>query len=60
MLDDIRSLLQAGANIDAPQDHGATLVMMGPRGLQVGRLLLAGRGRDSGLGDVPAAPHRRC
>ncbi|XP_072806132.1 protein phosphatase 1 regulatory subunit 16A isoform X4 [Vicugna pacos] len=26
MLDDIRSLLQAGADLDAPQDHGATLL----------------------------------
>ncbi|XP_026344650.1 protein phosphatase 1 regulatory subunit 16A isoform X1 [Ursus arctos] len=26
MLDDIRSRLQAGADIDAPQDHGATLL----------------------------------
>jgi len=26
MLDDIRSLLRAGADIDAPQDHGATLL----------------------------------
>nr|XP_025727147.1 protein phosphatase 1 regulatory subunit 16A isoform X1 [Callorhinus ursinus] len=26
MLDDIRSLLQAGADIDVPQDHGATLL----------------------------------
>ncbi|XP_045311560.1 protein phosphatase 1 regulatory subunit 16A [Leopardus geoffroyi] len=26
MLDDIRSLLQAGADIDAPRDHGATLL----------------------------------
>lgn len=60
MLDDIRSLLQAGADIDAPRDHGATLVTMGPRGLQVGRLLLEGHGGDSGLGGVPAAPHRCC
>ncbi|XP_060053179.1 protein phosphatase 1 regulatory subunit 16A isoform X2 [Erinaceus europaeus] len=26
MLDDIRSLLQVGADLDAPQDHGATLL----------------------------------
>ena len=26
MLEDIRNLLQAGANLDAPRDHGATLV----------------------------------
>ncbi|XP_017523183.2 protein phosphatase 1 regulatory subunit 16A isoform X1 [Manis javanica] len=26
MLDDIRSLLRAGADLDAPQDHGATLL----------------------------------
>lgn len=36
MLDDIRSLLRAGADIDAPQDHGATLVSMGPREVQGG------------------------
>lgn len=58
MLDDIRSLLQAGADIDAPRDHGATLVTMGPRGLQVGRWPLEGHGGDSGPGGVPAAPHR--
>lgn len=26
MLEDIRNLLQAGADLDVPQDHGATLV----------------------------------
>lgn len=34
MLDDIRSQLQAGADLDAPRDHGATLVstLAEPRG----------------------------
>lgn len=36
MLEDIRSLLQEGADLNAPRDHGATLVRTGPRGMQAG------------------------
>lgn len=58
MLDDIRSRLQApGADINAPQDHGATLVRLGPREVQVGRSPLEGQGRDSGLSGLPVATH---
>lgn len=60
MLDDIRSLLRAGADLDAPQDHGATLVRMGPLGCGQGRPLLLERhwAWDSGLGGLPTATHR--
>lgn len=47
MLDDIRSLLQAGADLDAPLDHGATLVRMWPTGGRQGRLLLEGHTQGS-------------
>ena len=44
MLEDVRSLLQAGADLNAPRDHGATLVRTGPRGTQAGEAA-AGRTR---------------
>lgn len=57
MLEDIRNLLQAGADLDTPRDHGATLVRTGHRTGQ-GRVLPK-PSRDSGAGGVPAATHRR-
>lgn len=59
MLEDFQSLLQSGADLDAPGDHGATLVRTRPVGHRCGRLLLEGWW-DSGLGGLPAATHCCC
>ncbi|XP_059984352.1 protein phosphatase 1 regulatory subunit 16A isoform X4 [Lagenorhynchus albirostris] len=53
MLEDIRSLLQEGADLNAPRDHGATLVRTGPRGTQAGE---AAAGTQAG---EPAAGRTR-
>lgn len=60
MLTDLQNLLHAGANLNDPLDHGATLV----RTQSLGGVC-PGAGtwkgfRDSGLSGLPAAAHRRC
>lgn len=60
MLNDLQNLLHAGANLNDPLDHGATLV----RTQSLGDVC-PGAGtwkgfRDSELSGLPAAAHRRC
>lgn len=60
MLEDIQSLLQAGADLNAPGDHGATLVRTWPWEEEGGGCCWRGMGPDSGLGGLPVATHCRC
>lgn len=60
MLNDLQNLLHAGANLNDPLDHGATLVRTQALGG-----VCPGAGtwkgfRDSGLSGLPSAAHRRC
>lgn len=60
MLNDLQNLLHAGANLNDPLDHGATLVRTQSLGDVCSGAVTWKGFRDSELSGLPAAAHRRC